>query len=155
MLKYSVASIALLALGLSACLDDPTSNTGCQPHSNPVTGQAGDTIITQLGLRYLVESPGSSQQEARWCSLVLVQYTGQLENGTVFDSGTLDFIPGEGGVITGFQFGVVGMRVDEHRRLFIPAALGYGPQAAVDSLGNTVIPPNSPLIFDVTLVSTQ
>lgn len=155
MLKYSVAAVALLAVGLSACLDDPTSNQTCQPHNNAITGQAGDTIITQLGLRYVVQAQGSSQQQARWCSLVVVQYTGQLENGTVFDFGTIDFIPGEGGVITGFQFGVVGMRVDERRRLFIPASLGYGPQAATDSLGNVVIPPNSPLIFDVNLVSTQ
>lgn len=156
MLKYSLPAVALLAVGLSACLDDPTSNPACEPYSNAVTGTAGDTIITQVGLRYIEVAEGSSQQEARWCSLAVVQYSGQLVNGTVFDSGTLDFTPGAANIIAGFQFGVVGMNVDEQRRLIIPPSLGYRDQTVSDpQTGEVVIPANSTLIFDVQLVSTQ
>lgn len=86
---------------------------------------------------------------------VTVHYTGWLNEdgglGKKFDS-SLDrgqkfsFKIGVGMVIAGWDEGVMGMKVGEKRRLFIPADLGYGSRGA----GN-VIPPNSSLIFDVEL----
>lgn len=158
MLKYSLPAVALLAVGLSACLDDPTSNVTCEPYNNPVTGTAGDTVITQVGLRYIETAPGASQQEARWCALAVVQYSGMLVDGTVFDPGAepIDFTPGAANIIPGFQFGVVGMNVGEERRLIIPPALGYQNVPQINQVtGDTIIPANSTLIFDVELISTQ
>lgn len=148
MLKYSLPATALLVVGLSACLDDP-AGPQCQSYPNAITGTAGDTVITQVGLRYIVEEEGASQLEARWCNRAMVQYTGTLTNGTQFDSGTYTFTPGADNTIAGFVYGVVGMKVDERRRLIIPPDLGYGSQ------GSANIPPNSTLIFDVELISTQ
>lgn len=52
-------------------------------------------------------------------------------------------------VVVGFNEGVTGMKVGGRRQLIIPPHLGYGNQWA----GN--IPPNSILVFEVTLVSVQ
>jgi hypothetical protein len=84
-----------------------------------------------------------------------VHYTGWLPSGEMFDSskqpGRQPFtITIPGGVIQGWNEGLVGMRVGETRRLFIPPALGYGERGA-----GGVIPPNSWLVFDVELLDVK
>jgi FKBP-type peptidyl-prolyl cis-trans isomerase FkpA len=54
-------------------------------------------------------------------------------------------------VITGFEQGLVGMRVGGTRRLIIPPNLGFG---STGSAGGTV-PPNATLVFDVELIDVQ
>jgi len=89
-----------------------------------------------------------------------VNYTGWLysanapdNKGSQFDSSVgrqpFPFVLGAGGVIAGWDRGVVGMRVGGLRRLVIPPELGYGSQA------NGPIPANSPLVFEVELLSVQ
>ena len=81
-------------------------------------------------------------------------YTGYLtKTGEVFDDsaahgGTpLSFTSGAGQVIPGFDIGTAGMQVGESRMIMVPPAEGYG------STPNGSIPPNSTLIFVVTLKS--
>ncbi len=81
-----------------------------------------------------------------------VHYVGTLTNGQKFDSSydrgqPFTFRLGAGGVIAGWDQGLVGMRVGGRRRLTIPPSLGYGSRA------NGPIPANSTLIFEVELVS--
>lgn len=87
---------------------------------------------------------------------VTVHYTGWLDNngelGTKFDSSVdrgepFSFVIGVGYVIEGWDAGVMEMKVGEKRRLFIPAALGYGARGA-----GRAIPPHANLIFDVELL---
>lgn len=83
---------------------------------------------------------------------VSVHYTGMLEDGTKFDSSLdrgepITFTVGAGQLIKGFDEGVIGMKVEEKRRLTIPPELGYGAQA----MGP--IPANSTLVFDIEVVS--
>lgn len=84
---------------------------------------------------------------------VTVNYTGKLDNGTVFDSSLnpgrtpFSFTIG-GNVIQGWNEGVPGMKVGGTRELTIPPALGYGAQGA-----GSVIPPNATLHFTVTLLA--
>ena len=91
---------------------------------------------------------------------VTVNYTGTLDNGTVFDSslkpGRTPFsfvigstVPGQS-VIQGWNEGVLGMKVGGTRELTIPPALGYGAGGA-----GTVIPPNATLHFTITLLSVS
>lgn len=88
--------------------------------------------------------------------LVTVNYTGTLDDGTVFDSSLkpgrtpFSFTLGAGQVIKGWDEGVLGMKIGGTRELTIPPALGYGSQGA-----GTVIPPNATLHFVVTLLSVS
>ena len=63
--------------------------------------------------------------------LVSVDYTGTLQDGTVFDSSRpagkpLQFRLGGSQVIKGFERGIVGMKPGGVRRVTIPPDLGYG-----------------------------
>lgn len=86
---------------------------------------------------------------------VTVAYTGWLYDasrpegkGTQFDTSTsFAFQLGTNSVIRGWEQGVPGMRVGGQRRLVIPSDLAYG------SAGRSPIPPNAPLVFDITLIS--
>ena len=58
-----------------------------------------------------------------------VFYTGWLTNGTVFDSSRTDDSPSSfalSGLIQGWKQGLIGMQLGGIRRLYVPAALGYG-----------------------------
>jgi FKBP-type peptidyl-prolyl cis-trans isomerase len=155
MLKYSLAATTLLAVGLSACLED-TSGPDCVPLNNTIVETRGDTVVTSSGLKYIETGAGTSTQEADWCSAVKVQYRGTLLDGTEFDAGPYDFTPGYGQVVVGMELGVIGMTVDSNRRLILPPSLGYGSRDAVNpQTGEVVIPANSTIVFDLELVSTQ
>lgn len=84
--------------------------------------------------------------------VVSVHYTGKLTDGTVFDSSiprgkAFSFELGRGQVIAGWEQGILGMKVGEHRALTIPPHLGYGTRGA-----GGVIPPNATLQFEVELL---
>lgn len=61
---------------------------------------------------------------------VKVHYTGQLENGEVFDNSRqrdpLEFIIGSGNVIPGFENGIIDMEVGDTKRITISPEEGYG-----------------------------
>ncbi|KAI8914212.1 hypothetical protein EDD86DRAFT_244431 [Gorgonomyces haynaldii] len=81
-------------------------------------------------------------------SQVSIHYIGTLKDKTEFDRGDLDFLVGGGEVIKGFDQSVLGMVVGERRVCQIPSQLGYGKRGSPPE-----IPPNSDLIFDITLKS--
>lgn len=101
------------------------------------------------GLYVQVLEEGASGPEATRGSTVTVHYTGWLPDGTRFDTSRereepFVFTAGTGQVISGWDEGVVGMTPGERRRLVIPPELAYGSRGA-----GGVIPPNSPLVFEV------
>ena len=61
---------------------------------------------------------------------VRVHYTGKLDDGTVFDSSVdrepLEFVLGEGEVITGFENAVLGLKVGEKTTVTIGPEDAYG-----------------------------
>ncbi len=89
--------------------------------------------------------------EVKSTDTITVDYTGALAStGVIFesskDSGQPATFPLDG-VITGWTKGIPGMKEGGTRRLFIPSAMAYGPT------GQGAIPPDSDLVFDVTLHS--
>lgn len=64
---------------------------------------------------------------------------------------TFDFTLGTGGVIAGWDEGIVGMKVGGRRLLVIPPEKGYGAAGA----GGGVIAPNETLVFVVDLISVK
>ncbi len=114
----------------------------------------GDYTTTSTGLKYydLVVGDGASPAQGQ---VVIVHYTGWLEDGTVFDSSVergepFTFALGVGGVIPGWDEGVASMKVGGKRQLMIPADLAYGEQGS-----GGVIPPGATLIFDIELISIE
>lgn len=88
---------------------------------------------------------------------VKVDYTGKLEDGTIFDSsiekkakesefydenrdyGPFSFTVGEGEVIPGFEEGVKGMEVGEEKEIEIPPEEAYGGSGDHPLAGKTLI----------------
>jgi len=98
-----------------------------------------------------------SGEVAKAGDIVSMNYTGRLQDGTVFDSNVdpkfqhvepFIFTLGAGQVIAGWDKGIVGMKVGEKKTLTIAPADGYGAGGIPG-----VIPPNATLIFDVELVA--
>ena len=94
--------------------------------------------------------------EAKDYNKVVVNYTGKLEDGSVFDSSLnpgrspFTFTLGAGSVIKGWDQGLKNMKVGGKRKLTIPPELAYGANGA----GNAV-PPNATLIFEVELLEVE
>ena len=115
---------------------------------------AGDYKETDSGLKYfdIVEGDGATPEEGQ---IVIVHYTGWLEDGTQFDSSVERGVPfefpiGTGAVIPGWDEGVASMKVGGVRQLVIPSDLGYG-----DAGAGATIPPGATLVFEVELLDLK
>jgi FKBP-type peptidyl-prolyl cis-trans isomerase FkpA len=146
-----------LVLTSLACGD---SSTEPDVPSNPAT----ETFAASLGVNlanmtrvnadlYIQDVAPGSGTAATNGRRVQVVYSGYLKDGTKFDSNvggsTFPVNLGAGGVIDGWELGLIGMRPGGKRKLVIGSNLGYGPVA------NGPIPANSTLVFDVEVVSVQ
>ncbi|MBQ7568755.1 FKBP-type peptidyl-prolyl cis-trans isomerase, partial [bacterium] len=74
---------------------------------------------------------------------------GDLVADTYKRNEPLEFPLGKGYVIRGIDIGVSGMRVNEKRHINIPSYFGY------DEVGCGNLPPHSPIICDVELISIE
>lgn len=90
---------------------------------------------------------------------VFVHYTGNLADGTVFDTSRgkahraelgFFFVLGHGEVVRGWDVGCAAMRVGERANLTCRADYGYGHTGAGD-----VIPPGATLMFDVEMLDAR
>lgn len=104
------------------------------------------TIETESGLFYLIEEEGNGENPTS-VSNVSVIYKGYFLNGQVFDQTTAAISFNLQNVIAGWTEGITYFKEGGSGKLFIPSHLAYGPN------GNSAIPPNTILIFDVNLVS--
>lgn len=132
--------------------NDTTAQT--QPTEDPLKGKPMEgftpitTPVTELQVTDIKVGDGA---EAKAGSTVSVLYTGALAStGIVFQSSQTPISLSLDQVITGWKDGVPGMKVGGVRRLVIPAEQAYGAQSPDSS-----IPPNSALVFDLTLVAVE
>jgi FKBP-type peptidyl-prolyl cis-trans isomerase FkpA len=111
-------------------------------------GTAGQNYTTTAsGLQYRIVKQGEGPQPGPE-DVAVINYTGRLQDGTVFDSneGAQPAPLPVGGSIPGFSEGLQMMRQGARYSFRIPPELAYGPEGA-----GGVIPPNATLDFDVTL----
>ena len=141
---------AFAAITLTSC----TKCGGEKPSTSPGVTASTQTKadITELTVETLKAGTGAVATSGK---KVTVHYTGTLTDGRVFDSSEtrqapFSFLLGAGQVIPGWDKGMEGMKIGERRRLSIPSALAYGEKGA-----GSIIPPNSPLIFEVELLNVE
>jgi FKBP-type peptidyl-prolyl cis-trans isomerase len=107
-------------------------------------------LTTASGLEYQVIEAGNGPKPTP-ADIALIDYRGTLLNGTQFDASK----PGQpvaipiAQVVPGFAEALTLMPKGAKYRVWIPPQLGYGEQ------GGGPIPPNSVLVFDLTLRDFQ
>lgn len=112
------------------------------------------TTTLPNGLIYVEKQAGAGPKPLDG-KKVKVHYTGKLFDGTVFDSSVergepYEFVLGRRAVIEGWDIGIALMNEGGKATLIIPSKLAYKDKGSGD-----VIPPNSPLVFDVELIETE
>ena len=125
-----------------------------QGNKKTTTSTNGNEQTTTSGLKYIDEVEGSGAS-AQLGQSVTVHYTGTLANGTKFDSSLdrnqpLTFTLGAKNIISGWNEGIIGMKVGGKRKLIIPPNLGYGAAGSPPK-----IPPNATLFFDIELLDMK
>lgn len=118
---------------------------------------------TNSGLQYIVKEEGSGNKPVVG-DTVVVNYTGSLVNGTIFDTNDAElakkenkfnpmrqyepirFRVGHDPVIQGWTEGLQLLNKGSKATLLVPSSIGYGER------GGGTIPPYAPLVFDVELV---
>lgn len=111
-----------------------------------------DAVKHASGFYYKIVTLGTGMATPTLCSQIGINYKGQLTNGNVFDQSTQMASFNLGQLIVGWQKGIPLIKTGGKITLYIPPSLGYGSQAIRDQQGNTIIPANSILIFNVELV---
>ena len=136
------AGLAVLALFI--VFKKPFMNTGLTTASTASAGAAASQLLSQD------ETQGTGDG-AQLGDTLTVNYTGKLQDGTVFDTSVgkrpIQFVLGAGQVIPGWDQGLQGMKAGGKRLLVIPPDLAYGAS------GYGPIPGNSTLIFEVDLLA--
>lgn len=105
-----------------------------------------DAQKTSSGLHYVIQNLGTGNHPNSTDN-VTVRYKGYFTDGGVFDESDSDGITFNlQQVIAGWTEGIPKLKEGGDGILLIPSALAYGPD------GSSSIPPNTVLIFDVSLL---
>jgi FKBP-type peptidyl-prolyl cis-trans isomerase len=146
-MRFQLPLIAVFvgALGLTACGGGSDGGSAAISVDNP-----SSLTITDVTL-------GTGATVANGMNVTITYAAYLYKNGAVDSKGTLvdpgaqpyNFKVGGGNVIPGVDVGIVGMKVGGHRLLAIPASQAYG------AFGSSGVPPNSGILFDMTLTAAQ
>ena len=146
--KYWVFSFLLMVL-FSCEKDVLTGTEDEQIEAYIAKNNLSVTEKTSSALRYIRTKENASGTQLRVGRSIALNYVGKLLTGKKFDSGTFTFTLGAGQVIKGFDEGIAKMRVGEKATLIFPSSIGYGTR------GTSGIPGNSPLLFEIEVLSTN
>lgn len=120
------------------------------PEVDAPTEKAAEMVVTDLAVGCGDEIPEGAVVN------VEVNYLGKaLSTGELFDSSYERGVPasfpvGAGGLIEGWDTGLVGMKEGGRRQLLIPGDLAYGPMGSPPDIG-----PDDTLVFVIDLLSVQ
>lgn len=120
--------------------------------NTPYVPDAQEEYYSELKTEIIKE--GSGDITAKAGDSISVHYTGTFKDGSVFDSSLsrgepFPFTLGQNEVIEGWDEGIIGMKVGEKRKLYIPYSMAYGEQ------GYNTIPAKADLIFEVELLEIK
>ncbi|KAJ8320764.1 hypothetical protein KUTeg_002351 [Tegillarca granosa] len=130
-----------------------TQDRSCEHTIFAVFASAGEP---ELKIEVVSKPEGECEKQSKRGDMLVMHYTGTLEDGKKFDSSKdhgepFEFQLGVGQVIKGWDQGLLDMCVGEKRKLVIPPELGYGDQGAGES-----IPGKATLYFEVSeFIKTQ
>lgn len=153
---YKITFLLVVSLLIISCGDD---EDGLSPALQlEFDGQIIDDYLLDnnidaqedpSGLRYRITEPGAgSTPDAS--SNVVVEYEGRfLSSGVVFDGSETGVEFPLSNLITAWQIGIPLIAEGGSITLYVPSGLAYG------SRGNSSIPPNSILIFDIKLLEVN
>ena len=117
-------------------------------------------ILIGVGIAYFAAPKGVSVETLQAgtgpnpapSDVVLVNYTGKVASGKVFDEGQGAPLPLEG-MIPGFKEGALQMQKGGKYQMTIPAEKAYGAEEKVNpQTGEVAIPANSDLVFEVEMI---
>jgi FKBP-type peptidyl-prolyl cis-trans isomerase FkpA len=149
MKSQALVSLSLFLLLIAGCKKDDTAKTETLEDY-----LRRENLLTQVtsdprGFYYKIVTPGTGANPVA-TSRVTVLYAGKLTNGTVFDqSGPNPVTFTLNQLILGWQYGLPLIKAGGRILLYLPPQLGYGSQGA------GTIPPNSNLVFDITLEAVR
>jgi peptidylprolyl isomerase len=149
--ESSTGSVDTVAPSDTAATDDSVASTdGESTSTEEPTVEIPEEIPTELVITDLVEGTGDPAAEG---DTVFVFYVGvRSEDGTRFDGNfggePFNVTLGQGGVIKGWDEGLIGIKAGGRRQLDIPADMAYGDQGAGE-----IIKPGDALSFVIDAVA--
>jgi FKBP-type peptidyl-prolyl cis-trans isomerase len=149
-MRYGWLILFLLVVIGTGCGKKPVG-TMARPTGWTAKWDTEKAIVTPSGLKYEDEKVGDGP-EAKRGTKVSLQYTGRVAvTSQIFQTNVgkplAEFRVGAKEALPGVDEGVLGMKVGGKRRLYVPAALGFGDRG----LSNSVLP-GADLVFDLELV---
>lgn len=139
-----LAALALAYFGTRGAV----ATSGTEEQFLAYNARQSGVTTTPSGVQLLQLEAPESDDKPTTEDVVLINYTGSLRDGTVFDASQQPTPMPVSGVVPGFSEGLQAMSKGGKYRIWIPAEQGYG-DASPDP---TRIPNGSTLIFDVELV---
>ena len=122
---------------------------------NAIVNYAIDELIplerTRSGLLYRILEEGESDK-LKWGDYISVHYKGYFLDGRVFDSSYRRDKPLKfyiGNMIPGWNEGIQLIGPGGRVQLFLPSPLGYAEKGLSDGKEGFLVPPNTPLVFEV------
>jgi FKBP-type peptidyl-prolyl cis-trans isomerase len=152
---------AFLVIGLSACMKDNTPDYSPKYEAELIAdwtkamiAKGSDIDTTDTGLLYIVEKTGTGVTTPLPGDEISVKYIGTYTSGITFDNSAFHFSDGNmvyihrgDRLIPGFEEAVDILKIGDRAAFLIPSAKAYG------EYGSSAIPPYTPLVFAIELVS--
>lgn len=159
-MKKLLLFVCVIVVFFSACAK---KEMGCTPVVPKTEEPAIMAYATANGVQFTKHSKGiyynivdsGSGVSPTPSSKVYVTYTGKFLDGRIFEekTSTVNFLLT--GVIEGWQIGIPLIKKGGKIKLIIPSSYGYGCIDKTGETGNVVIPANSVLYYDVSLVDVK
>jgi FKBP-type peptidyl-prolyl cis-trans isomerase FklB len=147
MTKFLAALFALMALVSPLRADDLLSGPANHAYLTDFANKPGATVLPSgLEFRAIKSGFGGHPTQYDW---VQFSYSTKLISGKLVDSASADLPANQqvSNLMRGLNEAIQRMQVGDRWELAVPAELAFGAK------GNSAVPPNQTLVFDITLLA--